>query len=74
MILTGEPAEDLAIPGAGYSFGQLQLALAMGDFKSLERHQKPVVRLHLMEGVEQGLTKLEQILQQALRNTRSGLP
>jgi len=73
MILTGEPGEDIAIPGAGYSFGQLQLALAMGDFESLERHQKPVVRLHLMEGVEQGLTKLEQILQQALRNTRSGL-
>jgi hypothetical protein len=31
-----------------------------------------VVRLHLMEGVEQGLTKLEQILQQALRNIRGG--
>jgi hypothetical protein len=43
----------------------------MGDFESLERRQKPVVRLHLMEGVEQGLTRLEQILQQALRNTRS---
>lgn len=72
LILTGEPAEDIAIPGAGYSFGQLQLALAMGDFESLERYQKPVVRLHLMEGVEQGLTKLEQILQQALRNIRGG--
>jgi len=72
LVLTGEPAEDIAIPGAGYSFGQLQLALAMGDFESLEHHKKPVLRLHLMEGVEQGLTRLEQILQQALRNTRSG--
>ena len=72
LVLTGEPAEDIAIPGAGYSFGQLQLALAMGDFELLERHRKPVLRLHLMEGVEQGLTRLEQILQQALRNTRSG--
>jgi len=72
LVLTGEPVEDIAIPGAGYSFGQLQLALAMGDFELLERHRKPVLRLHLMEGVEQGLTRLEQILQQALRNTHTG--
>lgn len=71
MILTGEPTDDVAIPGAGYSFGQLQLALAMGDFESLERKHRQVVHLHLMEGIEQGLAKLEQILQQALRNTRN---
>ena len=66
MMLTGEPTEDIPIPGAGYSFGQLQLALALGDFETLTQHQKPVVRLHLTEGVEQGLPKLERILREAL--------
>jgi len=37
LILTSEPAEDIDIPGAGYTFGQLQLALALSDFQSLYR-------------------------------------
>lgn len=73
LIITGEPSQDISIPGAGYSFGQLQKVLAMGDFDSLERHRRPVLRLHLAEGVEPGLGKLENILQQALRNIRRGL-
>lgn len=40
LILTGEPVEDIAIPGAGYTFRQLQLALALGDFDSLESGPK----------------------------------
>lgn len=70
LIITGEPSQDISVPGAGYSFGQLQIALAMGDFDSLERHRRPVLRLHLAEGVEPGLRKLENIVQQALRNMR----
>ena len=70
LIITGEPAQDISIPGAGYSFGQLQIALAMGDFDSLERHRRPVVRLHLTGGVEASLGKLENIVQQALRTMR----
>jgi hypothetical protein len=70
LILTGEPDGDIAIPGAGYSFGQLQLALAMGDFESLEKHQRPVLRLHLTQGIESGLMKLERFVEQALKHTR----
>jgi hypothetical protein len=51
----------LAIPGADHSFGQLQLALALGDFESLGRRQTPVIRLHLSSGAEQGLIQLEAI-------------
>ena len=73
VILTGEPLQDIAIPGAGYSFGQLQLALAMGDFDSLERHGRPVLRLHLAQGLEPGLARLENVVQHALRNIRRGM-
>jgi len=64
LILTSEPTEDIVIPGAGYTFGQLQLAL--GDFESLESRQKLVVGLHLAQGLEQGLAEVEQAVQQAL--------
>ena len=70
LILTSEPAHDIEIPGAGYSFGKLQLALALGDFESLESRRKLVVHLHLAEGVERGLEQLEQLVQHALRNAR----
>lgn len=70
LMLTGQPTQDVVIPGAGYSFGQLQLALAMGDFDTLARHQKPVLRLHLAEGVERGLPQLEQVIQRSLKHIR----
>jgi glucose-6-phosphate isomerase len=70
LILTGEPAADIEIPGAGYTFGQLQLALALGDFDALESRQKFVVRLHFTRESGQSLSEVEQILQRALSHTR----
>jgi glucose-6-phosphate isomerase len=66
LIVTATPARDLAIPGADYSVGQLQPALALGDFESLGRCRRPVIRLHLTGGAESGLTQLEAILNNAL--------
>jgi glucose-6-phosphate isomerase len=37
IIITADSADDLAIPGAPYSFGVLETAQALGDFQSLER-------------------------------------
>ena len=51
LLLTASPAKDLVIPGADYSFGQLQLALARGNFESLGRQRRPVIRLHLVRGL-----------------------
>ena len=70
LIFTGAPSEDLAIPGAGYTFGQLQMALALGDFDALQSRQKLVIRLHLTAGAEPGLAELELLFQQSLSNTR----
>lgn len=70
LLLTADPAKDLAIPGADYSFGQLQLALALGEFESLGHRRSPVIRLHLSSGAEQGLMQLETILTNALAKSR----
>ena len=74
LQLSAAPAKDLGIPGADYSFGQLQLALALGDFEALGRRRRPVIRLHLTGGAEQGLTQLETILSNALGKTRIVAP
>ena len=37
IIITADATEDLAIPGAPYSFGVLETAQALGDFQSLDR-------------------------------------
>jgi glucose-6-phosphate isomerase len=63
LILTTEPAEDIGIPGAGYTFGQLQLALALSDFESLESRHMLVMQLHCTQGLEQGLSELEVVVQ-----------
>jgi hypothetical protein len=70
LLLTAAPTKDLAIPGADYTFGQLQLALALGEFESLGRRRTPVIRLHLSNGAEQGLIELEAILSSALGKSR----
>jgi len=62
LILTTEPASDLNVPGAGYTFGQLQLALALNDFESLELRRMLVMQLHCTQGLEQGLSELEQLV------------
>ena len=70
LLLTAAPEQDLPIPGADYTFGQLQFALALGDFESLGRRRTPVIRLHLSSGAEQGLIELEAILHNALGKSR----
>jgi glucose-6-phosphate isomerase len=62
LMLTSESTADVAIPGAAYTFGQLQTALALADFESLEIRRKLAMRLHLSQGLEQGLAEIEQAI------------
>jgi transaldolase / glucose-6-phosphate isomerase len=71
LVITAQPGEDIAIPGAGYSFGQLQQALAMGDFEALADHHRPAIRLHLTQGAERGLAQLEQSIQKSVKTVHS---
>jgi glucose-6-phosphate isomerase len=70
IVLTAAPDMDLLVPGAGYSFGQLQTALALGDFQALLSHQRPAVRLHFADGAEQGMLQFDSVLTSALANIR----
>jgi glucose-6-phosphate isomerase len=47
--ITGEPQQDLDVPGKDYSFGTLVAAQAAGDARVLADHGRPVLRLHLTE-------------------------
>jgi len=61
MLLTANPEKDLVVPGADYTFGQIQATMAQAEFESLNRLARPVIRLHLTSGVDDGLAQLEEI-------------
>jgi transaldolase/glucose-6-phosphate isomerase len=70
IVITSEPAEDVAIPGASYTFGDLQLSFALQEFESLGKFKKPAIRLHLLEGPEKGLKQFSDVVIQALARIR----
>ncbi|MEA2423609.1 MAG: transaldolase / glucose-6-phosphate isomerase [Thermoleophilaceae bacterium] len=45
--LVHDGPDDIEIPGAGYTFGTLKNAQALGDFKTLQSHGLPVTRIRL---------------------------
>src|SRR5207245_8218002 len=55
LLITSEKPEDLPIPGAKYTFGQLEMAQALGDLQSMGRMGKPEMRRNFTEGVTGGL-------------------
>jgi RpiB/LacA/LacB family sugar-phosphate isomerase len=65
--ITGADKDDLAIPGAGYSFSTFKAAQALGDLEALREAGRRVIRLHL-EG--KPAQKLQQLLQLARAATR----
>ncbi|WP_122261036.1 glucose-6-phosphate isomerase [Ornithinimicrobium cerasi] len=61
LQVTGEPAEDLAVPGKDFTFGEFIAAQAAGDAAVLAEHGRPVLRLHLIDQ-GQGLAQLRQAI------------
>ena len=57
LQLTDVPAEDVPIPGAGYTFGELHAAQALGDLDSLRSLGRRINRTTLAE-LEQYAAKL----------------
>jgi glucose-6-phosphate isomerase len=73
LMITSEKSEDLPIPGAKYTFGQLEMAQALGDMQSLARLGKPVLRLHLTEGTPAGLSSVRRAIDQVFSASRSAI-
>ncbi|MGB9578218.1 MAG: hypothetical protein ACPL3S_02995, partial [Halothiobacillaceae bacterium] len=64
--ITQDEAQDLPIPGEGYTFGILKLAQALGDLQALRQAGRRVIRIHLGTDVRAGLAQLQEKLAQAL--------
>lgn len=67
LQITSEDAEDLAIPGHGYSFGTLKRFQAQGDFEVLAERGRRLLRVHLGPDVPPGLRRLGELVRRALR-------
>jgi glucose-6-phosphate isomerase len=66
LQLVCEHPADLEIPGQSYTFGQLIDAQAIGDARTLEDHNLPILRINLGRDPEGGLAALERALAEAL--------
>lgn len=66
LVLTADHAEDVPIPDAPYTFGQLQMAQALGDVAALRKHDRPVRRVHLKGDLPGALEALDQAIASAL--------
>ena len=52
FVITGEDATSTPIPGAAFTFAQLKRAQAVGDYQTLEAHDRRTVRIHVDRGVD----------------------
>jgi glucose-6-phosphate isomerase len=68
LQLTADHADDRAIPGWPYTFGQLIDAQAAGDFAAIDGHGLPILRIHLGADPDASLAALERALDAALRS------
>jgi transaldolase/glucose-6-phosphate isomerase len=69
VVITADSTVDMPVPGAHYSFGQLQRALELGEFESLATAERFVIRLHMSSTAPDALIALEHLFDQALRRS-----
>lgn len=63
LVLTADDAAvDLAVPGCPYTFGAVKMAQALGDVEVLAARGRRVIRLHLEDGVENGLERVASLV------------
>jgi transaldolase/glucose-6-phosphate isomerase len=60
--LVDEPGEDLEVPEAGYTFGSLIRAQAVGDYLALRQKGRRVLRVSLGGDVEGGLRRIGELI------------
>jgi hypothetical protein len=65
FLVTSDDETDTEIPESGYSFAVLKRAQALGDYQTLEAHERRVVRLHIKRG--DAAEVLERVFAEALQ-------
>jgi transaldolase / glucose-6-phosphate isomerase len=68
LLLTADPASDLQVFGAPYTFGRLKSAFASATFTSLSERQRHVVRVHFRRDAAESLNSFSAALRQAAEN------
>jgi len=72
LQLTAAPAVDREIPGQPYSFATLLAAQALGDYQSLEAHDRRLLRVDLGRDPIAGLDQLLQLVDEVTANLTQG--
>lgn len=63
---TADDASDIPIPGEPYTFGVLKQAQALGDYQSLQKRKRRLIRVHLGQDAGAGLRKFLTILEEVV--------
>jgi transaldolase / glucose-6-phosphate isomerase len=63
--ITADDVRDVKIPGEAFTFGTLKRAQALGDWQSLQSHERRALRVHLKKGAT--LTQLAKEFASALQ-------
>jgi transaldolase/glucose-6-phosphate isomerase len=66
LQLISEDINDMDIPGEKFTFGTLKQAQALGDFETLCKRHRRVIRIDLGRDVEKGLRRLLSLAKDAL--------
>ncbi len=66
LQVTCDDANDLEVPGEGFTFGVVKAAQARGDFEVLTTRGRRALRVHLPADVDAGLTALGKAIRAAL--------
>lgn len=62
LQLVDAPPHDLVVPGAGYSFGELIRAQALGDYRALRQKQRRVLRVEVGSPAPGGVQRITEAL------------
>ena len=65
--LVDEPTDDLKVPETNYTFGTLIRAQALGDYQTLKKHGRRVLRINLKEDVAGSLSQLSKLIRDNVR-------
>jgi transaldolase/glucose-6-phosphate isomerase len=66
LQVTCDDANDLEVPGEGFTFGVVKAAQARGDFEVLTSRGRRALRVHLPADVDAGLAALGKAIREAL--------
>ena len=62
LQITSDDKMDLPVPGQKYTFGVVKAAQARGDFQVLLDRDRRALRVHIAEGVSEGLRRIHDAL------------